>query len=505
MKICFRHILLFLTLLAVCASATSASTLRVAIPAAPNTLDLPSGSDQNAHNIAWHIYDSLTRINANGDVVPALAESWTISKNGREWTFHLRKGVKFHNNETFNANSVVATWERGRRDRMLWREKFDRVQYVQKVDDVTVKIGTEQPDPLLLRIIAQYWAMIPPRYYQQMGEYGFLKHPAGTGPFVLKDWKKSDSIFLEANPDYWEAGFPKVKKLEFQVILDPAARMTAVQSGDVDIAVQLDLEHARTLESVSGVKVIPYPLDQVYFIAFNNLTTGKGKPTESPLVRKAMNYAVNVQAIIDNLFDGYGRQSTGLVTAANWGYDPSIKPFGHDPQKAARLLKAAGYPDGFAIEFACPAGAYPRFEQVCQAVRDDLNAVGVVADLTMMEPEQFWDLQGKKQLPPLFGDAWSETAGEALPRLKGALDTRADYSAWSDPKIHALIRDIESTVDPEARATHYAELQRLMLEKPPFIYLYEPVGFDAANNRVRHYRPGASGHGDLKHASIQEE
>lgn len=495
--------LALIPLMPVAGMSAPQGTLRVATTTMPNAIDLPMGAERNAHNVAWQIFNALTWINDEGKVVPALAESWTVSRNGTEYTFKLREGVKFHNGEAFNANSVVATWERGKKDKMQWKEKFALAKYVQKVDEYTVKIGVENPSPLLLRVIAEYWAMIPPRYYQQMGENGFLNNPIGTGPFVFKEWKKGDRIILEANPDYWEKGYPKVKRLVFLPIPDSTTRMAAIQTGEVDLVTRLSSEEAEALKSVPDVKMINYPVDRVYYIAFNNLTSGKGKPTESPPVRKAMNYAVDVQAIIDALFDGYGRRATGLITPGDWGYDEEIEPFGYDPKKARELLDAAGYADGFSMGFACPSGAYTNFEQVCEAIQGYLGAVGIETDLNLMESGKYWDLEGKKQLPPLFGDSWSEATGEALPRLKGALGGMdASFSAWSDPRIKKLLGEIGQTVDDEARAKLYVELQRYMQENPPFIYLYEPVTFEAVNPKVKDYRPRAAENYYLKYTSI---
>jgi peptide/nickel transport system substrate-binding protein len=280
--------------------------------------------------------------------------------------------------------------------------------------------------------------------------------------------------------------------------------MAAIQTGEVDIVTRLSSEEAEALKSVPDVKMINYPVDRVYYIAFNNLTSGKGKPTENKQVRKAMNYAVDVQAIIDALFDGYGRQATGLITPGDWGYDEEIAPFGFDPEKAKELLKAAGYGNGFSMGFACPSGAYTNFEQVCEAVQGYLGAVDIETDLSLMESGKYWDLEGKKQLPPLFGDSWSEATGEALPRLKGALGGMdASFSAWSDPKIKNLLAEIGRTIDDDARADLYVELQRYMKENPPFIYLYEPVTFEAINPKVKDYRPRAAENYYLKYTSIE--
>ena len=471
-------------------AAGAQGTLRVALSTFPNSLILPVSAERNSHNTCWQMYDSLVYADDEGNIVPALAESWEISDDGTEYIFHLRQGITFHNGEPFNADAVVFSWEHGKRPEMEWSEKWAMAESVEKIDDYTVKVTTDGPRPLLLRSMTTFWAMIPPQYWEEVGgDEGFGEAPVGTGPFVFEEWVKGDHITMRANPDYWQEGLPKVETLIFRPIPESATRVAAIQTDEVDVVGRLSSEEAQSLLGVEGVKVIKYPVARVYYVAFNNLTAGVDQPTMDAQVRQAMNYAVDVDAIVDALFQGFAKPATGYVATGELGYG-AVEPFGYDPDKAKELLAEAGYPNGFSMDMACPAGAYTHFEEVCEAVVGYLGEVGIDVTLEIMESGHYWDLEANKELPPLFGDSWSEISGEAYNRMMGALGGwDASYSSWSDPEIDRLLAEIAVTVDIDERRALYEELQVYMQENPPFVYLYEPMTFEAIRTRVQDYKP----------------
>jgi len=415
-----------------------------------------------------------------------LAESWEISEDGTVYTFHLREGITFHNGEAFNAADVIATWETGSVTGE-WTDKFTLVQ-VEKIDDYTVTLTTEEPNPELLVTIHDFWAVAPNEYLAEVGVDGFSEFPVGTGPFMFVEWVKGDHITYTANLDYWREGYPLVETLIFRPIPESSTRVAAIMADEVDIVGRLSAEEAQSLVGVDGVELIQYPVNRIYYIAFNNLTTGLEQPTMDAKVRQAMNYAVDVDAIIDALFNGYGKPAAGYVSSGELGYG-AIEPFGYNPEKALELLSEAGYADGFAMDMACPAGAYMNFEEVCEATAGYLGEVGIVINLDIMESGQFWELEANKELP-LFGDSWSTLSGEALRRLSGALGGwDAAYSSWSDPVLDDYLAKISTNVNRDERKALYEDLQVYMQENPPFIYLYEPIAFEAKRTRVMDYYP----------------
>jgi peptide/nickel transport system substrate-binding protein len=465
-------------------------TLRVALSGEPASLYIPNTPDMNSDTAASQLYDPLVQLDAEGNIQPSLAESWEISTDGTEYTFHLRKGVTFHNGDPFTADDVIATWEYGKDpNKSKWPDRYEIAKSVEKIDDYTVKVTTDGPKPLLLITMWDFWSIIPKSYMDKVDVAGFEQAPVGTGPFEFVEWVKGDHITYKANPNYWQAGLPKVETLTFRFIPDSATRVAAIQTNEIDIVTRLTAEESQSLKDVSGIKTLEYPLTREYYIAFNNLTTGVGKPTMDAKVRQAMNYAVDVDGILKALFLGYGKRSTGFVATGELGYG-NVQPFAYDPDKAKQLLADAGYASGFTMDMACPSGAYSSFEEVCQAIVGYMKDVGITINLNIMESGQYWDLEAKKQLPPLFGDAWADTSGEAYNRLYGALGgNNAAYSSWSDPKIDELLKSISEEVDTAKRKALYEQLQVYMQDNPPFIYLYEPYTFEATGDTVQNYSP----------------
>ncbi|MEZ4681155.1 MAG: ABC transporter substrate-binding protein [Caldilineaceae bacterium] len=470
-------------------------TLIAALPLEPNSINPPNGADRMAGLVTMQIFDALMEPNfETGELDPALATEWSVSEDGLTYSFTLREGVTFHDGSEFNADDVVATFAAGVDPANAYAADYEGIT-VEVDDPLHVRIVRETTDVTYLRRLAET-QIISNDQFAEGGNQAIEDAPIGTGAFRFVEWQKGDRIVLEANENYWDTGTPHVAELIFRPIPESSTRLAAVQTGEVDIVNRLSADEAQSLLGVEGVEVVRYPADRVYYIAFNNLSTGIGLPTEDPQVRQAMNYAVNRQAIVDGLFNGFARLSTGFVTPSNLGFDESLEPFPYDPEKAKELLAAAGYADGFEIGMACPIGAYTNFEEVCQAIAADLAAVGITVtggEVELMESGVYWDKEAVKELPPLFGDSWSASVGEALPRLEGALGgPEQSYSSWLDEEIVNKLAAIGAEFDDEARAELYKELQTYMIENPPFIYLYEPNSFEAITARVEGYTPSSN-------------
>lgn len=460
-------------------------TLKVGLTTNVAAIEVPYAPERQSANAAWTMFDSLVFPEPDGTFSPMLAESWDIAPDGKSITFHLRQDVTFHDGSPFNADSVVFSYEAYTKPEVPypWLIAADGVE---KVDDYTVKIIRAEPNSLLLSFISG-WSMIPPNWGGKTAQE-FAESPIGTGPFMFTEWVKGDHLTVSANPTYWNAGYPKVAEIDFKFMPESATRIAAVQTGEIDIAPRLTSEEAQSLLGAAGVQIIRYPVNRVFYLAFNNLSTGIGTPLEDANVRKAMAHAVDVQSIIDALFDGYATRGVGFVGPGDLGFD-NAEPVAFDPELAKQMLADAGYADGFAIDMACPDGAYSHINEVCQAIREQLNEVGITGDLNIMESNAYWDLESKKELPPLFVDSWSSTSTESYNRLEGALRKDQTYANWYTERLDQLIASLLTTFEVDARAKVYGDIQTDMREDPPFVYLYYPQTFEATTTHVQNYQP----------------
>ncbi|MDX2141029.1 MAG: ABC transporter substrate-binding protein [Chloroflexota bacterium] len=490
-----------LAIMPVSAQDAPTGELVISLSNDPTSLFPPRGADITAGNAADPLYDTLVDYDENNNLVPELAESWEISEDGTVYTFTLRQGVTFHNGEPFTAEAVVATWETGSDSSNDYASTYTVATSVEVIDDFTVQITTDGPMPLFLNDLAG-WGIVPPAYIREVGIDAFEQNPVGSGPFRFVERIAGDRIVYEANPEYWRDDAPRVAGITFRIIPDLTTRLAAIQTGEIQIANRLTVDDAATLEGVPNVTVISYPNDRVYYVAFKNIGNGVDTPIIDQRVRQALNYAVNRDGMVNALFGGAANTISGFVVGSNLGYNADIQPYPYDPEMARTLLTEAGYPEGFAISMGCPADAYTNINEVCLAIQRDLAAVGIDLTIEFKTSNSFWSEAGYGAVGPMYVDSWSSGVGEALPRLQGALIPGNYYNTWEDETIVDLISQIETTVDRDARAALYGEIQQVMFDNPPFIYLYQLSIYEAIASNVEGYMPRANEGYDLTFVSL---
>jgi peptide/nickel transport system substrate-binding protein len=476
------------------AGAAPRGTLTIGIPTDVNTLDPSLSPEVNTENVIFSTMEPLLYLDPQGNVQPRLAESWQVI-DSTTYLFKLRKNVKFHNGEPLTGKAVEFSWKRSQEKHRVNRTHFSTVSRMEHVDDHTIRIYTEKPDPVFLKRMANVLAAIyPPKYLAEQGDEAFAQKPVGTGPYILAEWIKGERVTFKANPNYYQPNVPKVQTLTWRVIPESAARVAALQTGQVDIALRIPPHQVAALERDANLRVSSALATRTFYIMFNNMTTGKGTPIMDTKVRLAMNHGVDLQAIIKSVYSGHAERVNSMVGNVQFGYDPTLPPLAYDPAKAKQLLTEAGHGSGFKVGLACPSGAYTNDKEACQAIAGYLGKIGIEVDLQVMESNRFWDLEAKKQLPPLFFDGVGDRLQDPDSQLKGVVHPMSRWTSFDKKEFTDLIDEAGSTTDQEQRKRVYAKLARAMQADPPAIFLWQAKNFEGVRKRVQGYttRPNES-------------
>ena len=452
----------------------SGGTLRIAMSEIPPAQADPAQHLGRPAVLIWPaFYDALTSIDSDGEVEPWLAESWEPTSD-TVWTFELRQDVEFSNGEPFNADAVVKA-----ADEILFgygaeapvrTNLLSTVVEVRATGEHSVEFETEAPDPLLPKRVAQFYPL-PPVYFDQVGQEGFASAPIGTGPFVVDSWDPG-RVRMSKNPTSWRPA--RVDNLEFIEIAESNARRAALMSGQVEIAYDLPSTDVAELEA-AGVDVHIGDDPRVRSIAF--FASKEGTPVASPEVRLALNYAVNMEQIVETFFAGRAPIASQAATANASGYNSDLQPYPYDPDRARQLLEQAGYPDGF--EMAIEVTATTDLDKsLYEAVAQDLRQVGVVAELREIP---FAEWRDKLYSAGWEGDAFSFSIAfdPTFDVSRGYQNLGCDvpHSFFCDEEVTAMVRDADTMVDLEQRAQLLRDAQAVAYENPPAIFMEQRVMF----------------------------
>lgn len=355
--------------------------------------------------VASNIYDGLVLRDENLELKPGLAEKWEVAEDGKKIRFHLRQNVKFHNGEAFNADAVVFTFERllgEEGSKGPQRSNYTTIEKVEKIDEHTVDFHLNTVDPVLLTKLAGYGAMIvPPGYIREKGDEHFNLNPVGTGPFKFKGYTQGERFELEANPEYF-AGAPRLDGLVYRFIKEDATRLAELQAGRVDVVHDIAISALPTVEQSSFAKIVAVDGPSIQSVQFNV----KNGITNDVRVRRALNMAVDKQAIIDALLAGYGKPIASLQGALSFGYDEALAGYAYDPEGAKKLLEEAGVKPGSKIAINYRS-SNSTFNEVALALAGFFSEIGIEADLKPYEDAVFLnDIVPQGKTDELFQFGW---------------------------------------------------------------------------------------------------
>jgi peptide/nickel transport system substrate-binding protein len=449
-------------------ASAAPQTLAVALPGDLPGLDPSKDTSPLGFNYRLNVYDALTELRRNGEMNPRLAESWSPSNDLTQWTFKLRQGVKFHDGSPLTSDDVVFTFKRVLADATTPVRTFIRlVTNVEAVDPYTVRFTLSQPYSLFDRQ-ASYVNIMSKTYFDKVGNEGYATKPVGTGPYKLVEWVKDDRFVLEANPDYWR-GSPKIKTATFRPIPAEASRATALLSGEIDIVPSLPPSLISQLQRSPKLDVGTAPGFRVIFAAFNVNVA----PLDNPLIREAIDKAIDRQSITDKLLRGLGKPTGIMVPPMNIGYDPSFTPTKYDPEAAKALVQKAGY-KGEVIKIQYPNNNLAMANEVVQAITGYMNAVGLKTEVKPLEFTAFFPLWLQSKIESMYVFAFGASGYHAEAVLT-TMYSKGSHAYAVDEEIDRLLNQQKATASPDEQKKLLVEAFRRSNQNRYHIPLYDEV------------------------------
>ena len=471
---------LLAALLVLPAGALLAKDLNFALSGNPDTLDPHKTSGTLTFQTLKSIYDTLAEADQSGKLVPALAESWTVSADSLTWTFKLRQGVVFHNGDKLTSKDVKATFDRIR-DKATASPKaaeYAAVASVETPDDATVVFKLSQPSAPFLAALSSGWGAIMPKSLIDQS-WDFASKPVGTGPFVLKEFTRDNRIVLEKNAKYWMAGVPEARPGGVQHHPRPGRAGAGPGIRAIDAVEFVDPVDFPVLKASKDV-VIDQSLSALIMVMAMNNTN----PVLANLkVRQAVNYAINKQQVLDIAYGG-GKVIGTFMDAGNYYYKDFTALYPYNPDKAKALLAEAKIPAGTEFTMVLPSN-YDMHVKAGQMYQEMLSKVGLKVNIKLVD----WSTW--------LSDAYSGGKYDfTVISHTGKLDPDGTlggygggkYVKWMNAGCLDLINRAKLTADPEGRKRLYDQALEIMAKQVPFVYLGTSYRFKAYRSNVSEYR-----------------
>ncbi len=464
------------------AAAPSAATpvtggaLTYAVGADADSLDPPNMAQMTSEVVGRLIYDGLVAFSPKIEIVPALATSWDISPDGLTYTFHLRPNVKFQDGTPCDAEAVKYCIDRMTGDEQVVKASLHKriVKSTKAVDATTFEIVLNSPNSTYLNNLAHPASMIySPTAHKKWGK-DLTLHPVGTGPFKFVEWKKGDQIVVERWDESWR-GKPYLDKVTFKLVPEESARALMLQSGEVQLIAFVPPELASRLQSDKNIAIEQYQSARVLGLSLHN----QWGPLKDKRVRQALNYAVDKDSIVKNIYQGYakasGSPSGPLITGA-----AELEPYPYDPAKAKALLAEAGSPDGFEVTLLSPKGRFLKDAELVQEVQKQLGEVGIKVKLEIMEYAAFTAAMHKSvddTRIQMFLQGWVPSNGEARWTMYALFHSTqwvpkgSNGSFYSNPEMDRLVDAATIAPNPQQRDELLKQAQQLAHDDAAWLFL----------------------------------
>jgi len=398
------------------------------------------------------------------DYYGVLAESWQFQ--GKKWVIKLRKNIRFHDASLFTAKDVVYSINRMKNDKLsLQKENFRDFTEVQAADDYTVIITTEQPVAVMMDRLQNRF-ILSKSGMEAQGDSAEVK-PIGTGPYKFQSWQRDGNLVMVRNDSYWRAK-PSIREIVLRRVKEDSARVAGLLAGQGDVTNNVPVEELARFDNHPRIRAEKVEGVRMYFLAMNVTH----KPFDNKLVRQAINYAVDPTAIIKYVYEGNGYLMNGPLGSNVIGFDPKIKRYPLDLNKAKELLTKAGFPNGLETKLYFSPDRYPKAKEVCQVIADQLAKVGIKAELVSQEFVIFWGKEGVNggKLGFYYVGRPAADADTVYDQyFRSGVSPRIQYK---NPEFDKLADEEQKNGDPKKRLAILQQMGRILMDDVPFCPLY---------------------------------
>jgi peptide/nickel transport system substrate-binding protein len=463
-------------------------------------------TDASSHEAAGYVFNGLVRYDKNLKLEGELAESWEVSPDGKRITFHLRKGVKWHDGAPLTSDDVMFTYRRmiDPRTPTAYGEDFKQVLRAAAPDPDTFVVEYARP---FAPALASWGMHVLPKHllekYPDISKSPLNKKPVGTGPYRFVEWKTGEKVVFDASPDYFE-GKPYLSRVITRVIPDQATMFLELKSGGVDIMTLTPPQYVRQTETAdfkksfnrykytaSGYTYLGFRLSHPFF--------------RDKRVRQAIAYAADKKALIDGVLLGLGQEATGPYKPGTWAYNPNVRKYPYDQARAKALLAEAGWKekdgvlekDGQPFEFTVLTNAGNDARAKTAAIlQQNLAEVGIRIKIRTVEWAAFINefIDKRKFDAVILG--WNITPDPDQFDIWHSSKTgpkELNHVGFANPEVDRLLDEGRSTFDIEKRKKAYFRIQEILAEEQPYVFLYVPEALPVVHNRFRGIVPAPAG------------
>ncbi|QIM67367.1 peptide transporter [Mannheimia granulomatis] len=461
------------------------------------------------------IFNRLTDFEPGStNVIPGLAEKWEVSEDGKTYTFHLRKGVKFHSNKEFkptrdfNADDVLFSFNRqldpnhpyhkvsgGNYEYFIGMDMQNIIDKVEKVDDYTVKISLKVPNaPFLANLAMDFASILSAEYADKMLAAKTPEKvdnaPIGTGPFEFVSYQKDSAVRYKAFEQYWQ-GKAAIDRLVFSITPDASVRMAKLQKNECQAAPYPNPADLETLKKDENINLMSQPGLNVGYLSFNV----QKAPLDNVKVRQALSHAINKDAILESVYQGAGQKAKNPIPPTMWSYNDDIQDYDYNPEKAKALLAEAGFANGFETDiWAMPVSRpyNPNARRMAELIQEDWKKVGVNAKIVSYEwGEYLKRMRNGEHQTGMIG--WNGDNGDPDNFLNtllscSAVEQGSNYAKFCHPEFNKLITDAIQVTDKAQRAELYKKAQVIFKEQAPWVTIAHSTTYFPVRKEVSGYK-----------------